>query len=57
MYKLNNLRTGVHMNKDYNLSSEEKWEQATLANDFIFYKVMRNHQEESQPPVKRVVCS
>ena len=34
------------MNKDYNLSPEEKWEQATLANDFIFYKVMRNHQEE-----------
>ena len=27
------------------LTPEEKWEQATLANNFIFYKVMRNHQE------------
>ncbi len=27
------------------LTPEQKWEQATLANNFIFYKVMRNHQE------------
>ena len=30
---------------DYKLTPEEKWEQATLANNFIFYKVMRNHQD------------
>ena len=28
-----------------NLTPEEKWEQATLANNFIFYKVMRHHPE------------
>ena len=28
------------------LTPEEKWEQATLANNFIFYKVMRNHPDE-----------
>ena len=27
------------------LSAEEKWESATLANNFIFYKVMRHHQD------------
>ena len=27
------------------LTPEEKWEQATLANNFIFYKVMRHHQD------------
>ena len=27
------------------LSAEEKWEKATLANNFIFYKVMRHHQD------------
>ena len=27
------------------LSPEEKWEQATLANNFIFYKVMRHHPD------------
>jgi len=27
------------------LSAEEKWELATLANNFIFYKVMRHHQD------------
>ncbi len=27
------------------LTPEEKWEQATLANNFIFYKVMRYHPE------------
>ena len=27
------------------LTPEEKWEQATLANNFIFYKVMRQHQD------------
>ena len=28
------------------LTPEEKWEQATLANNFIFYKVMRHHPAE-----------
>lgn len=27
------------------LTPEQKWEQATLANNFIFYKVMRHHQD------------
>ena len=27
------------------LTPEEKWKQATLANNFVFYKVMRNHPE------------
>ena len=28
-----------------NLTPEEKWERATIANDFIFYKVMHNNPE------------
>ena len=28
------------------LTAEEKWNKATLANNFIFYKVMRSHPEE-----------
>ena len=28
-----------------NLTPEERWENATLANNFIFYKVMRHHPE------------
>ncbi len=27
------------------LTSEEKWEQATIANNFIFYKIMRNNPD------------
>jgi len=27
------------------LSPEEKWEKATLANNFIFYKVMKDHPD------------
>ena len=30
------------------LSPEQKWEQATLANNFIFYKVMRHHPDACQ---------
>ena len=30
------------------LTPEQKWEQATLANNFIFYKVMRNHPDACQ---------
>ncbi|MCR4940545.1 MAG: Rpn family recombination-promoting nuclease/putative transposase, partial [Treponemataceae bacterium] len=30
------------------LTPEEKWEQATLANDFLFYMVMRNHPDACQ---------
>ena len=30
---------------DYKLTPEEKWERATLSNNFIFYKVMKNHQD------------
>ena len=32
-------------NNDHKLTPEEKWERATLANNFIFYKVMRYHPE------------
>lgn len=32
------------MRNENQLTPEQKWEQATLANNFIFYKVMRNHQ-------------
>ena len=32
--------------KDENeLTPEKKWEQATIANNFIFYKVMRNNPD------------
>ena len=27
-----------------NLTPEEKWERATIANNFIFYKVMHNNR-------------
>ena len=30
---------------DSNLTPEEKWEKATIANNFIFYKVMRNNPD------------
>ena len=33
------------INNNHKLTPEEKWEQATLANNFIFYKVMRHHQD------------
>ncbi|MBQ5491687.1 MAG: Rpn family recombination-promoting nuclease/putative transposase [Treponema sp.] len=35
----------MKMTNEQNLTPEEKWEQATLANNFIFYKVMRNHPD------------
>lgn len=35
---------GYQMRNENQLTLEQKWEQATLANNFIFYKVMRNHQ-------------
>ncbi len=30
---------------DSNLTPEEKWKKATIANNFIFYKVMRNNPD------------
>ena len=33
------------MENENQLTPEQKWEQATLANNFIFYKVMRHHQD------------
>ena len=33
------------MNIEENLTPEEKWERATIANNFIFYKVMRHHPD------------
>ena len=39
---------GECMDKEQNLTPEQKWEQATLANNFIFYKVMRQRLEVNQ---------
>ncbi len=36
------------MTESKTLTPAEKWEQATLANNFIFYKVMRHHPEACQ---------
>ncbi|MCR5080752.1 MAG: Rpn family recombination-promoting nuclease/putative transposase [Treponema sp.] len=36
------------MKNENNLTLEQKWEQATLANNFIFYKVMHNHPERAR---------
>ncbi len=36
---------GKSMTKEKKLIAEEKWEQATIANNFIFYKVMRNNPD------------
>ncbi len=33
------------MNSQEKMTPDEKWDNATLANNFIFYKVMRNHPE------------
>ena len=35
------------MSKDYKseLTPEQKWEKATIANNFIFYKVMRHNPD------------
>ena len=32
-------------NKNDELNLENKWKNATIANNFIFYKVMRHHQD------------
>ena len=39
-------------NKKRKLTPEEKWERATLADSFIFYKVMRNHPRECQEVIE-----
>ena len=36
---------GNKMNSKEKMTPDEKWDNATLANNFIFYKVMRNHPE------------
>ena len=36
------------MESKQNLTPEEKWESLTLANNFIFYKVMRHHPDACQ---------
>lgn len=35
----------LKMENQHSMSPEEKWENATIANNFIFYKVMRNNPE------------
>ena len=37
--------TKTRLEQDRPLTPEEKWEKATLANNFIFYKVMRYHPD------------
>ena len=39
-------------NKKRKLTPEEKWERATFADSFIFYKVMRNHPRECQKVIE-----
>ena len=38
----------ISTQKQEKLTPEQKWEQATLANNFIFYKVMRHHPDACQ---------
>ena len=35
----------ITQTQEHQLTPEERWEQATLANNFIFYKVMRHHPD------------
>lgn len=39
------IQTSKMQEQDRPLTPEEKWERATLANNFIFYKVMRHHPD------------
>ena len=39
------IQTSKTSEQDRPLTPEEKWERATLANNFIFYKVMRHHPD------------
>ena len=43
----NNILEDIYMSKNNEtiLTPEEKWEKATIANNFIFYKVMRNNPD------------
>ena len=44
-FYLTGLFLGYFPNFSQKITPEEKWEQATLANNFIFYKVMRHHPD------------
>ena len=37
--------TDTKITKEHELTPEEKWERATIANNFIFYKVMRHNPD------------
>ncbi len=43
------------MTNETNLTPSQKWERATLADNFIFYKVMRNHPEECQKLIEMLL--
>ena len=45
VFYFNYIYRGKTMQNEIELTPEQKWEQATLANNFIFYKVMRHHQD------------
>lgn len=38
-----------------NLTPEQKWEQATLTNNFIFYRVMRDHPDACQQLIEMLL--
>ena len=42
---IENNQSQKNPEKERSLTPEEKWESATLANNFIFYKVMRHHPD------------
>lgn len=49
MYEKTLLKAkGVYMENAREETPEEKWEKATIANNFIFYKVMRNNPDVCQ---------
>ena len=42
------MKKNTELTAEQELTPEQKWERATLANNFIFYKVMRHHPDACQ---------
>ena len=40
-----NKTTSIQITDDMQLTPEQKWNSATIANNFIFYKVMSSHPD------------
>ncbi len=51
----NNIEEKMENIKTKRLNPEEKWENATLANSFIFYKVMRHHPDECKKIIEMLL--